>query len=880
MHNQFIERKISMSGNEKEIFLSNYKTPNYWITHTDLEIDLSCSPVVVTAKLTFERNEEHGQDDLVLNGTDLDLRELLLDGKTFDQDHYELRDGDLYLKHLPVKGVLTTVVEISPEKNFTGEGLYKSGHIFCTQCEAEGFRRITFYLDRPDVMSYFTTKLIANKKDYPYLLSNGDKIEAGDLDDGLHFAIWGDPHKKPCYLFACVFGNLGLVKDTYQTKSARDVALEIYVDLGNEDKCEHAMRSLKNSMRWDEDIFGLEYDLDTYMIVAVDSFNMGAMENKGLNIFNSEYVLAKETTATDTNFQGIEGVIAHEYFHNWTGNRVTCRDWFQLTLKEGLTVFRDQEFSADMLDRSVKRIEDVKGLRAHQFPEDAGPMSHPIQPKSFVEISNFYTSTIYEKGAEIIRMIHTLVGKKAFRAGMDLYFERHDGQAVTTQDFVAAMADASGHNLDHFKVWYDQNGTPRLKVELFWDKSKKTAKLICQQENLQLNNKDYDCLYFPFHLSLYTEAGKKIELPQNGHFVIHKKEQVFEFTGIDSSPVPSFNENYTAPIIVDYDYSQNELMVLMQWSQDDFNRYDACQILTEIEIEALRKQSMNARPLKVSCEYKDAYRNLLINEQLSPSFRAFALSIPSLGELNNKRDLFDFDHLPKAIEILKQSLALELENELNTLVFKLEQKGSYELTDKAMGERALKNFCLSCLSHARTPAAFDLIYAQYQSASNMTDEISALAALAFINNPYREKALEAFYRKWKSEPLVIQKWFRAQVSTPLVGVAEVQKLMQNESYDEKIPNFFRALVASFVVSNFMGLHQADGSGYKFVADQILHMDKINPQLAAGLAKSQRFLNKLDTQRANLLKQELMKVRDSGQLSNDTLEVLNKNLSFS
>lgn len=859
-----------------EIFLKDYKTPNYWIRSTDLEISLNGDHAIVSSNLELEKNSEHNANSLTLNGIGLELLSIKINEEVWP--HYVIDGEFLKLTDLPSQCRISTVVKIYPEKNLTGEGLYKSGNIFCTQCEAEGFRRITYYLDRPDVMAQFKTKLIADKLQYPFLLSNGNMIDQGDLEDNRHFATWEDPFKKPCYLFACVFGNLALVKDVYRTKSGRDVSLEIYVDHGNEEKCSHAMKSLKNSMKWDEDVFGLEYDLDIYMVVAVDSFNMGAMENKGLNIFNSAYVLAKQETATDSDFQGIEGVIGHEYFHNWTGNRVTCRDWFQLTLKEGLTVFRDQEFSSDMLARSVKRIEDVKGLRTRQFIEDGGPLSHPIKPKSFFEISNFYTSTIYEKGAEVIRMIHTILGAENFIKGMKLYFKRHDGFAVTTDDFLSAMADASGINLDHFGVWYDQNGTPRINVEMTYDKHTKICKLKIIQTHLQLNNTNYESLQLPFHIALFSENGDKIEILNEGKLLLSKQEETFVYENIASRPTLSLNRNFTAPVIVNYNYSEADLSILMSYDDDDFNRYDAAQLLTELEIFRIAKDIKEGLEAKVSDQYFNAYEHLLNNERLSHAFRAFALEFPTLNELNDKSDFFDFDYLPRAIEYLKTQVATRFEDILVNFVFHLDQKGIYSLGPSAMGERSLKNYALSLLSATKSPTAFDMIFSQFQKASNMTDEISSLAILVKSKNPYAERAMDRFYHKWQHETLVMQKWLRVQACSPITTLEDIENLEKMEIYNPTNPNLFRSLIASLARSNPILLHDITGAGYKFIADRVIQMDAHNPQIAAGLCKSLNFLKKLDPTRAHLLKIQLIKIKSHKSLSTDTLEVVLKNLS--
>lgn len=867
-----------MSTNVNEIFLKDYKTPNYWVENIELDFDIYDEHVIVVSKAKYELNKEHNNNFLELDGVDLELVEVCLNDKVLSSSDYELSPTKLTLTNLPSTVFLKVTVKIFPEKNFANEGLYKSGSIYCTQCEAEGFRRITYFLDRPDVMASYKTTLRADKKKYPLLLSNGNSVESGELAEGRHFVSWVDPFKKPAYLFAAVAGDLAVISDTFTTCSDRKIKLEIYVDHGNEDKCGHAMESLKNSMKWDEDNFGLEYDLDIYMVVAVDSFNMGAMENKGLNIFNSSYVLAKKETATDQDFEGIEGVIGHEYFHNWTGNRVTCRDWFQLTLKEGLTVFRDQEFSSDMLSRPVKRIDDVMRLRAHQFPEDGGPLSHPIQPKSFVEINNFYTATIYEKGAEVIRMIHTLIGAENFRKGMDLYFKRHDGCAVTTQDFVAAMSDASGTDLDQFKVWYDQNGTPVIKIKTNYDLDKKEYNIELTQVSKN-NNDQFKALHMPFHISLYSSAGEKLEIEKNGKFELREQVEKITFKNIEAGVIPSFNENFTAPVIVEYDYTKEELAVLMASCLDSFNKYDAAQKLAELEIYLLKELSEKNEELKVSEVFLNAYKSLLLDKSLDNAFKAYALSLPSLGDLNAKKSKFDFDHLPKAISFLKKTLGEDLYEELLSTARSLQQKGPFGVSAKDMGQRALKNFCLSLVFNSARAEAIDLVYSEFQKANNMTDEYSALSILSRRDNPYREKAVAGFYEKWKSETLVMQKWLSAQAMSEDATVEKIQTLETVDIYNKKIPNLLRSLISVFGAYNPMNFHREDGSGYKFYADKVIEVDGFNPQIAAGMCKRFNFMKKLDEKRRELLKFELERIKAHSGLSSDTLEVVSKNLEL-
>lgn len=856
---------------QKEIFLKDYRTPNYWVNNIALDVDIN-EKTIVTNRTSYTINTEHNENTLVLDGVDIKLLEITVNAESFT--NYEVKGHELFLTDLPGEFELVTKVEIDPAKNLTGEGFYQSGDIFCTQCEAQGFRRITYFLDRPDVMASFTTTLRADKTKYPMLLSNGNPVEKGDLDNGRHFVTWEDPFKKPAYLFAMVAGDLGVVTDTFTTKSGRTVALEIYVDKGNEDKTAHAMESLKKSMKWDEDVFGLEYDLDIYMIVAVDSFNMGAMENKGLNIFNSAYVLAKPETASDADFMGIEAVIGHEYFHNWTGNRVTCRDWFQLTLKEGLTVFRDQEFSSDMQSRAVKRIEDVAGLRSHQFSEDAGPMSHPIKPKSFVEINNFYTATIYEKGAEVIRMIHTLLGKDNFRKGMDLYFKRHDGQAATTEDFVAAMTDASGVNLDQFKVWYDQNGTPILNISTEYLAGEQEFKLKIVQDT-KLNNNDYDALHIPFHLALYSKDGTAFEIPQDGKYELKEKEVTLSFKNITSKPVVSFNRNFSAPVIVNYEYTLEELATLMAHDTDLFNQYDATQKMSELEINRLKNEYMQGKTPEVSPLYLSAYQKLLEAHQLDSAFRAYALELPYLKDLNEKLEKYDFDALPKAIELLKTTIGTKFEKQLGEIVERYKQ-GEYKLTTEAVGARELRGYAFDYLFHAHKEKYTKDIYEFYASANNMTDETCGLAILSRKKNEFQTKAMNEFYDKWKHETLVFQKWLSICTRDESLKIEELKRFEALPECDLKVPNIIRSLLRGFL-SNQLKFHAEDGSGYRYMADKIIEIDSYNPQIAANVCKQLKFLKKVEGKRYQALKTELERIKSSSNLSSDTLEVVNKNL---
>lgn len=851
-----------MSTHKSEIKLNDYQAPDYFITDTFLDFDLDFDKTQVLSVLTIKKNGDHSRQ-LKLNGENLKLLKVTIDGNQVNEEDLKITDTHMIIENLPSEFTLSTLVEIEPTKNLSGEGLYKSGSILCTQNEAEGFRKITYYLDRPDVMSTFTTSLSANKKTFPYVLSNGNKISQKDEGDK-HTVTWKDPHPKPCYLFALVAGDLSLVKDTYTTTSGKNVDLEIFVDPGNEDKCDHAMESLKNSMKWDEDVFGLEYDLSLYMIVAVDSFNMGAMENKGLNIFNSAYVLAKKETATDHDFQGIEAVIGHEYFHNWTGNRVTCRDWFQLTLKEGLTVFRDQEFSSDMLSRPVKRIEDVLTLRRHQFKEDAGPLSHPIQPKSYIEINNFYTATVYEKGAEVIRMIHTLLGKENFRKGMDLYFERHDGQAVTTQDFVAAMSDASGVDLEQFKLWYDQNGTPELQVNTKYENENFEIHLT---QSTKINEKKA-VLAFPFDIALFDNQGNKIIDER----VIIKDESTLLSFKAPSDAIISLNRNFSAPLKVNYEYTQDQLIKLLNFEDDAFNKYDSVQNLYKKEINQLENAYENKASYDVSQEFLEALKSLLKDHSLDNAFKSYLFSIPTESELNEDHKIYKIDAIHDAVGKLKKAIAIHCEQEFISIYNSISQS-EFSLSATAMGERQLKNTALSFL--AMLDAHQTIVNQHFDNASNMTDEFSALTCIVKNNYSNKDKAIKSFYKKWKHETLIMQKWIGLQASSEKCTLDDLKQLEQSDVYDNKNPNLLRSLVGAFA-NNVYCFNNIDGSGYDFISNKIIEIDKFNPQIAARLAKFLNHKERLDDTRKKLLVNALEKLSKT-TLSNDTFEVVQKNM---
>ncbi len=870
--------KIDQGAAPKTIYLKDYQVSDYLISDIHLTFELDDTRTFVKSKLSIYRHPEaKGAAPLILNGEELDFVSAAINGKQLAAGDYRLEGDVLTIADVPEKFTLEVENYINPLANKALDGLYKSGTIFCTQNEPEGFRRITYYIDRPDVMAKFTTKIIADKKKYPVMLSNGNPIGEGDLENGRHWVEWEDPFPKPCYLYALVAGDLGMVRDSFTTASGRKIDLRIYVDKGNENKCDHAMRSLIKSMKWDEEKFGLEYDLDIFMIVAVDSFNMGAMENKGLNIFNSAYVLADEASATDNNFLGIESVVGHEYFHNWTGNRVTCRDWFQLTLKEGLTVFRDQEFSADLNARAVNRISDVKGLRSAQFVEDAGPTSHPIKPDSYIEINNFYTATVYEKGAEVIRMIHTLLGAEGFRKGMDKYFELFDGQAVTTEDFVHAMSVANNNfDFSQFKLWYSQAGTPRLKARGKWDEASKTYELTltqsCPATPGQSEKKPF---HMPIRLGLVGKNGSDLV---NTMVELKSETQTFKFDGVSERPVLSINRGFSAPVVLDVDLSDDELAFLMGHDSDDFNRYEAGQMLGEKVLLGLISDKLAGRDLKMNEAYAKAFGLLLGDQNVDAAFKALALTLPAEGNLHQKQEVIEVAITHEVREWFMKELATRYQEDFKKLYDALAPAGEFSLDPKAMGERSLRNTALSYLVSLETSEMTALATKQFESATNMTAEIAALSLLCETKGSAKEEALSKFYNKWKDQTLVMQKWLMIQASSSLSDTLErVKKLESDAVYDKSVPNLVRSLIGSFA-RNAVNFHAADGSGYKFVADRILDIDTINPQMAAGLARAFKDFKRLPRSAQNFMKPELERILAQEKLSKNCYEIVSKTLN--
>ena len=877
------------------IYLKDYQAPEYLIDETHLTFELFEDHTLVHAQLIMRRNPARGAGlpPLVLDGQQLELLSVALDDQPLTAADYQLGDSHLTLQPTAERFTLDTSVRIHPESNTALEGLYKSGSMFCTQCEAEGFRKITYYLDRPDVMSAFTTTVIAEQHRYPVLLSNGNPVGSGPQDDGRHWATWEDPFKKPAYLFALVAGDLWCVEDTFTRQSGRDVTLRIYVEPENIDKCQHAMTSLKKSMRWDEEVYGREYDLDIFMIVAVNDFNMGAMENKGLNIFNSSCVLARAETATDAAHQRVEAVVAHEYFHNWSGNRVTCRDWFQLSLKEGFTVFRDAEFSADMNSRTVKRIEDVAYLRTHQFAEDAGPMAHAVRPDSFIEISNFYTLTVYEKGSEVVRMVRTLLGSEGFRKGSDLYFERHDGQAVTCDDFIKAMEDANGVDLSQFKRWYSQAGTPRLAVSESWDAAARTYSLTFRQSCPETPDKvEKKPFVIPVELGLLDAQGNDLPLRLQGEAAavgtsrvlsVTEAEQTFTFVDIDAQPLPSLLRGFSAPVKLSFPYDRDQLMFLMQHDSDGFNRWEAGQQLSVQVLQELIEQHRQGAPLVLDQRLVTALGSVLGNDALDQAMVAEMLSLPSEAYLTEISEVADVDAIHAAREFARRQLAEQLFDGLwsryqaNRAV---SRQTAYVAEAEHFARRGLQNIVLSYLMLSGKPQVLEATLEQYDACDNMTERLTALAVL--VNSPFeaeRAKALEAFAEHFKDNPLVMDQWFSVQAGSTLPGgLARVHALMEHPAFTLKNPNKVRALIGAFAGQNLVNFHAADGSGYRFLADIVIELNALNPQIASRQLAPLTRWRKYDAARQALMKGELERIRSSGQLSSDVFEVVSKSLA--
>lgn len=859
----------------------DYRAPDYTITDIDLTFELDASTTRVTAISQIKRLGD-SQAELRLDGEELTLIAIEVNGEPWTD--YREEEGALVLSQLPESFTLKIINDIHPDQNTALEGLYKSGEALCTQCEAEGFRHITWYLDRPDVLARFTTTLFADGERYPYLLSNGNRIDSGRDEQGRSWVKWQDPFPKPCYLFALVAGDFDVLRDSFTTRSGRDVALEIFVDRGNLDRADWAMTSLKNSMKWDEERFGLEYDLDIFMIVAVDFFNMGAMENKGLNVFNAKYVLAKAETATDKDYLGIEAVIGHEYFHNWTGNRVTCRDWFQLSLKEGLTVFRDQEFSSDLGSRAVNRIDNVRIVRGAQFAEDASPMAHPIRPDQVIEMNNFYTLTVYEKGSEVIRMLHTLLGEASFQKGMQLYFDRHDGSAATCDDFVQAMEDASNVDLSQFRRWYSQSGTPVLTVRDDYNPELEQYTLhVTQHTPATADQKEKLSLHIPLDIELYDNEGKVIPLQHNGHPVHHvlnvtEEFQTFIFDNVYFQPVPSLLREFSAPVKLDYKWSDAQLTFLMRHARNDFSRWDAAQSLlaTYIRLNVARYQQ--GQHLSLPLHVADAFRAVLLDTDCDPALTALILTLPTENEIAELFDVIDPQAIALVRDALQRTLARELADEFFA-IYNANQQSEYRVEHAAIGQRSLKNICLTYLAFGDAQLADKLVQTQYHQATNMTDALAALSAAVSAQLPCRDALLAAYDERWHQDGLVMDKWFVLQATSPASNVLRnVRQLLNHRSFSMSNPNRVRSLVGAFASANPSAFHAKDGSGYKFLLEMLIDLNTRNPQVAARMVEPLIRLKRYDEDRQAMMRDALEQLKGLEKLSGDLYEKITRALN--
>ncbi|KOE64002.1 aminopeptidase N [Aggregatibacter actinomycetemcomitans] len=865
----------------KAKYRKDYQTPDFTVTDIYLDFQLEPEKTIVVATSKYQRLNEKSTT-LRLDGHDFQFSSIKLNGKPFSQyqqDHESLTLDLVQVAAEQFELEITTV--LNPAANTSLQGLYQSGDAFCTQCEAEGFRQITYMLDRPDVLARYTTKITADKAKYPFLLSNGNRIAGGDLDDGRHWVEWNDPFPKPSYLFALVAGGFDILQDKFVTKSGREVALELYVNRGNLDRADWAMQSLKRAMKWDEDRFGLEYDLDIYMIVAVDFFNMGAMENKGLNIFNDKYVLANPQTATDDDYLAIESVIAHEYFHNWTGNRVTCRDWFQLSLKEGLTVFRDQEFSSDTGSRPVNRINNVKFLRTVQFAEDAGPMAHPIRPEKVIEMNNFYTVTVYEKGAEVIRMLHTLLGEKGFQKGMKLYISENDGKAATCEDFVSAMERANDLDLTQFRRWYSQSGTPELTISDRYDEKNHVYQLqVSQLTPPTADQMEKVNLHIPLKIALYDENGVAQTLYDSEGVVdnvlnITQKDQTFEFHNIYTKPIPALLSDFSAPVKLDYDYKTSQLITLVKFAENGFIRWDAVQMLLNAELRRNVSNYQQGIELDLSAETIAVLQQILTNYQKDIELTSLILTLPKATEFAELFKTID----PDAISAVREFMARTIAENLQELLFKTYNQirlDEYKIERQDIALRKLRNVCLSYLAY--TNMGNNLVNKHYSYSNNMTDTLAALTAATQAKLPCRDNLLADFEQKWQQDGLVMDKWFALQASRPEENVLNnVMQLMEHPSFNFNNPNRVRSLVGTFTGQNLKAFHAIDGSGYRFLTDILIKLNKSNPQVASCLIEPLIRFARYDAQRQTLMKRALERISETEDLSRDLYEKIEKAL---
>jgi aminopeptidase N len=875
------------------IYRNDYTAPSYEVDTVELGFDLDPARTIVANRMTMRRNPDSVRRDIELVGEDIELVAIRLNGKTLDEGAYTIDGTVLRIPDAPDTVTLEIETVCVPESNTTLSGLYVSNGNFYTQCEAEGFRRITWFPDRPDVMAKYQVMLRADKDKFPVLLSNGNLLEEGDLPDGRHYALWEDPFKKPSYLFALVAARLVCQEEKFKLQDGRTALLQVWVEDGNLDKTDYAMQSLKHSIRWDEERWDLELDLDRFMIVAVGDFNMGAMENKGLNIFNTKFVLANPRVATDVDFQGIEAVVGHEYFHNWTGNRVTCRDWFQLSLKEGLTVFRDQEFSADMIGtdtgRAVTRIDQVRTLRQSQFPEDAGPMAHPVRPDSFVEINNFYTVTVYEKGAEVVRMVQTLLGRDGFRKGMDLYFARHDGQAVTCDDFRMAMADASGRDLTQFERWYSQAGTPVVQAETRYDEAARTYTLrLIQSCPATPGQPDKLPFHIPVAVGLLGKDGRDLPLTIAGEqkgttavLELTEADQTFVFTDVSEQPTPSILRDFSAPVILKHGYSDAELVHLFNHDSDPVNRWEAGQRLAMgrlLKLTGMAGANGSTDALDLDDVFVEAMRKMLLDDSLDPAFRELALLLPSETMIADQLDVVDPMAIHTARQFVRADIGARLRAELLAQYQANQTPGEYSPDAASIGRRSLKNLALSYLCAAPDEESIALAQRQFDEASNMTDRVAALSALMHARAAGAQDALQRFYDEFQGEALVIDKWFMLQATAPTTDLAAVRELMGHPAFTLRNPNRARSLVAAFCTGNPVQFHAPDGSGHAFWAEQVIALDALNPQVASRLARAMDRWRRYAPALQEHMKKALQQVAGQAKLSNDVREVVTKALA--
>ncbi len=871
----------------KPIYLKDYKQPNYLPEKIDLTFEIDLPTTRVTATTVYKKNGHgHFSNTMELNGSFFQLESIHINEVELATDQLKIKDEVLHLENLPDEFTLEVVSILQPEKNTALEGLYKSGEILCTQNEAEGFRRITYFQDRPDVMTSYTTSIIADKDRFPFLLSNGNLVEEKELADNKKLCKWHDPHKKPCYLYALVAGDLGLIEDHFTTQSGRNVKLQLFVDKGDEDRAHHAMESLKKSMKWDEETYGLEYDLDIYMIVSVHSFNAGAMENKGLNIFNSKYVLANPNTATDDEYEAIQGVIGHEYFHNWSGNRVTCRDWFQLSLKEGLTVYRDQEFTSDMTSRPVKRINDVNMLRTNQFAEDSGPMAHPVRPASYISVNNFYTLTVYEKGSEVVRMIHTIIGDENFKKGLTEYFNRFDGQAVTTDDFVLVMEEVSGVDLKQFKNWYSQAGTPEVNVSWHFDEASQSCALTMKQSSKPSPNQaKKEHYHIPVKTAFFDETGSQLEFEVSGSkykekvFHLNQEEQTFKINGLKKGATPSILRNFSAPVNLNTCHSEEELCFLFAKDTDQFNRWDSGQKLSLKYILNNIKNLNSSKDQEVPDFYLNSFQSILDDKTIDPSFKSQLLIIPDDTYINQFVDEIDPFVIFEAREYLRKKIAGQYKDQLLELYNQLLKETPNTIDPQAISNRKLKNSILGLLSSLEDSSIHGIANDQYKNAKNMTDRLSALAYLNNVSGELRENAMADFYQQFSNDTLTMDKWFTLHATSELPGGLErIKNVMNDPTFDIKTPNKVYSLLYRFGRLNTKNFHDPNGASYEFYKDQILKIDQLNPQVASRLTGVFNLWKRYEPKRRDLIKTQLENIVKQDGLSNNVFEIASKALS--